>query len=147
LHRLAWHKKGVRALAFSANGKRLATSGSDGLLCLADLAKPDPPRKIQAMEKEIHLLAFHENDKNLISFGDCYGDEIGCKVPSVNTIAFWDPTTGKRLRSFGVGSKERLPRHKALEEQMRNLMAFPKPNPKWPDYDRTTAWALSADHT
>src|SRR5262249_32035495 len=48
-------------------------------------------------------VAFSRDGKELLSCGDCYGPEIGPKVPSVNTVALWEVAGGRRLRDFRVG--------------------------------------------
>src|SRR5262249_9791587 len=97
------HSKAVRGLAFDPAGRLLVSCGSDGQICLIGPTNPEQPRRLNGEEKEFHLVAFMSNGRELISCGDCYGPEIGCKVPSVNTVALWDVACGKRLRSFRVG--------------------------------------------
>jgi RNA polymerase sigma factor (sigma-70 family) len=103
VRRLAWHKGSVQGLAFSPDGARLASAGKDRTVCLGDPAGREEPVRLHGKEKEYHFVAFAPDGKTLLSGGDCYGDDIGQKMPSVNTITVWDPATGRRLRDFRVG--------------------------------------------
>jgi RNA polymerase sigma factor (sigma-70 family) len=116
LHSGVWHKGPVNSVAFSPDGTKLASTGGykDGTIHLRSLAGEHEPLVLRAApgdgrEKEIHFVAFSRDGKTLISGGDCYGDNIGPKVRSVNTIAVWDATTGKRLRHFRVGDDQEKP--------------------------------------
>jgi RNA polymerase sigma factor (sigma-70 family) len=103
VRRLAWHKGSVERLAFSPDGARLASAGKDRTVCVGDPAGREEPLRLRGKEKEYHFVAFAPDGKTLLSGGDCYGDDISQKIPSVNTIAVWDPATGERLREFRVG--------------------------------------------
>jgi RNA polymerase sigma factor (sigma-70 family) len=103
VRRLAWHKGRVERLAFSPDAARLASAGKDRTVCVGDPAGRAEPLRVHGKEKEYHFVAFAPDGKMLLSGGDCYGDDIGQKIPSVNTLAVWDPATGERLREFRVG--------------------------------------------
>jgi WD40 repeat protein len=70
---------------------------------VGDPAGREEPLRLHGREKEYHFVAFAPDGKTLLSGGDCYGDDIGQKIPSVKTIAVWDTATGRRLRDFRVG--------------------------------------------
>jgi RNA polymerase sigma factor (sigma-70 family) len=118
-----WHGKAVRSLAFSPSGDRLASGSRDGTICLADVKTPNAPRVLRGRERDFHLVAFTRGGQELVSCGDCYGPEIGSKVPSVNTVAAWDARSGRRLRDFRVGDDAAT------------------------DHKGSASWALSADGT
>jgi RNA polymerase sigma factor (sigma-70 family) len=101
LRTLHWPK--VAAVAFSPDGKRLAACGTDGTIRVGSVAGDDEPLLVRGKEKEFHFVAFSPDGKTLITGGDCYGDDVGPKTASVNTIAVWDAASGKRLRDFRVG--------------------------------------------
>lgn len=103
IQKLAWHKVSVRRLAFSPDGTQLASCVMDGTICVGNTDGNGELLRLRGREKQSHFLSFSADGKTLITGGDCYGDNIGSKTPSVNTIGLWDLTTGQRQREFRVG--------------------------------------------
>jgi RNA polymerase sigma factor (sigma-70 family) len=144
----AWHKREVHCLVFSPDATICVSCGGDGLIAMTDLRQPGQPLLLRGQEKEFHFVAFAPGGKTLISGGDCYGDEISCKVASVNTIAVWDVASGKRLREFSVGTTAPTASyHEARNAALEALLTVTgqvAPRHRR-DYLRTRSWALSAD--
>jgi WD40 repeat protein len=83
----------VVALAFSGNGKMLATGSDDGTIRLWAPATGKELLRLPKQSGGLHSLAFSPDGKTLVSAGPNRGGEAG----EVNT---WDVESGKRLRNF-----------------------------------------------
>jgi RNA polymerase sigma factor (sigma-70 family) len=79
----------VCGLAYSPDGKRIASSDLDGTIHLWDLATGKEQHRLSGHKKGIWRLAFSPDGKRLASSSE---DE---------TIRLWDPSTGRQVRLFG----------------------------------------------
>jgi Tol biopolymer transport system component len=73
----------VHAVAFSPDGKTLASTDDDGLITLWDVATRKPRARMEMHQKFVRALAFSPDGKTLAS-----GDRI-------RNVQLWDPATGK----------------------------------------------------
>jgi WD40 repeat protein len=92
------HGSAVRALAFSMDGKRLASGGHDNLVRLWDPATGQEVAKFEGHDNWIYALAFAPDGKTLASGS------------LDNTVRLWDPATGKeqsalKLDRFDQGAE------------------------------------------
>jgi WD40 repeat protein len=85
----------VYALAFSPDGKLLASAGRDKLVLVWDLETGKPPRRLAGHEDTVGSLAFSPDGKTLAGGGDD------------KTVRLWDPATG-RLRATFRGHRDRV---------------------------------------
>lgn len=76
-------------LAFSPDGKRLATADGDGLLRIWNLADGKQTKQIQAHKGSARCVAFSPDGKRLVSGG--FND---------NSVCVWDVETGKQLHRY-----------------------------------------------
>ena len=92
------HKDAIYALAFSPDGKTLATAGYDRLIHLWDVPdltgqqekrKPGPRLTLKDHSDAIYGLSFHPDGKLLASAG------------ADRAVKVWDVATGKRLYTLG----------------------------------------------
>ncbi len=68
--RLHGHADGVEAVAFSPDGKLLASSGADKTVRLWDVGTGTEQRKLEAHSGNVTCLAFSANGEHLLSGGD-----------------------------------------------------------------------------
>ena len=94
--RLDAHKKHVTALAFSPDGKVLASAGVDGWICLWDVATGKRLQRFEGHdEKPVYGLSYAPDGKLLASAGADY------------LVRLWDPATAKLVREL-KGHKDKV---------------------------------------
>lgn len=86
---LEGHAKNVESVAFSPDGKLLASGSLDGTIKLWDTARGESVATLTGDMTFVTSLAFCPDGKSLVSAGDDDG-----------TIHLWDVTTGKKLTTF-----------------------------------------------
>jgi WD40 repeat protein len=84
-----WYIQPVQALAFSADGSRLACATDDGTVWLGHRFGGQEARGLAERPGPVRALAFHPTGSEFITAGD-------------DGAQFWDPATGKLKRSFDV---------------------------------------------
>ncbi len=83
-HRL-WHAQGVNAVAVSANGRLVASAGSDGLVLIGDADTLVVRHYLRGHTAPVRCVAFSPTDPILASGGDD------------NVVRLWDVAAGKEL--------------------------------------------------
>jgi len=86
---IARHAGGVASVAFSPDGKLLATAGGDNLVRLLDLATGKEMHRLEGHSGFIRTVVFSPDGKLLVSAGN---------GPAA---LLWDTATGKEVRQFG----------------------------------------------
>ncbi|HLO33841.1 MAG TPA: WD40 repeat domain-containing protein [Anaerolineales bacterium] len=84
------HANWVLSIAFSPDGKTLASSGGDGQLILWDVATGQPVRQLSGTTDWVSSVAFSPHGALLASGG---GD---------GTLTLWDVSTGQSIRQFSA---------------------------------------------
>jgi WD40 repeat protein/serine/threonine protein kinase len=82
------HEGAVFCAVFSPDGKRIASSGGEGMIRLWDAATGQLLRKIPAHDDVVHSIAYSLDEQYIAS---------GCKD---GTVKLWDADTGRALRTF-----------------------------------------------
>ena len=78
-------------MAFSPDGKRVATGGGDGTVCLWDPLTGKELQRFKAHPRGVFRLVFTADGKRMLT----------STVEDAETIREWDTATGRQLRSFG----------------------------------------------
>ncbi len=89
LRQIECGSSGVCGLAYSPDGKRIATADMNGIIRLWDPATGKEQHRLQGHSKGVWKIAFSPDGKQLASSSE---DE---------TIRLWDPTTGRQIRILG----------------------------------------------
>jgi WD40 repeat protein len=92
LRQLVGHEGGVLEFAFSADGKRLASGGADGRLCVWEVASGRLLRRFQAAGEEPRPLAVSP-DGNLVVWA-------GARSGKGSVLHLWDAETGRERVQF-----------------------------------------------
>jgi WD40 repeat protein len=97
---LEGHSGQVTALAFSADGKTLASGGDDRLVYVWDLKSGDPVLELRGHNREVTHVAFSPDGRRLVSTS---GDlEKGSVRPG--DARLWDLATGRECLTLGAGA-------------------------------------------
>jgi WD40 repeat protein len=84
------HPRGVRALAWSPDGQRVATGCDDGNVYLFQPAQPEPMRILASHQSAVANVAFHPSGRILVSDG------------WDGTLRLWDPESGELFTTLEV---------------------------------------------
>jgi RNA polymerase sigma factor (sigma-70 family) len=92
------HQGATRAVAFSSDGKLLATSGDDKVVKLSDAATGQLLRTLEGHKIIVTSLAFSPDGK-LLATGS--GDPLDGTGEELSALRLWDVATGKELAKLG----------------------------------------------
>ncbi|MER7492527.1 trypsin-like peptidase domain-containing protein [Streptomyces pharetrae] len=87
-HRLSGHTREVRAVAYSSDGRTIASAGVDQYICLWDTATLKPRGKLTGHRDAVNAVAFSADDRTIASGG------------ADNTVRLWNATTGEPGRTL-----------------------------------------------
>lgn len=88
-----WRHPRVRAVAFSFDGKRLASGGADGVVRIWDAATGEPLHALAGHKGWVASLAFSPDGKWLVS-----------AIDRRETLRLWETTNGRLVRSWNAQS-------------------------------------------
>src|SRR5262245_40569993 len=92
------HPERIRALAFSPDGKTLASSGSDLRIRLWGITTGKERRQLLGHQGPIHSLTFSLDGKTLIS----RSDNSGSFFATDGTVRLWEPAAGKERKRLSA---------------------------------------------
>jgi WD40 repeat protein/predicted Ser/Thr protein kinase/predicted Zn-dependent protease len=87
---------GVRAVAFSPDGRQLATAGQGGVIRLWDTATGQGPRPLTGPDLYIYGLAYSPDGRQLASAG---------RTNTGGVVRVWDAASGRELKALPVQSQ------------------------------------------
>jgi WD40 repeat protein len=96
----------IAAVAFSPDGKLLASGSSNGKVHLWDVATGKEIRRIDAHSEAVMGVAFSPDGRRLASRSHGY-PQGGTQLQN-NSICLWDVSTGKELMRFGAVGMEQI---------------------------------------
>lgn len=88
MYHLGNHPPSVQSLAFSADGRRLASGGKDGSVRVWDLAAGGAPLALDGHRKPVHGLAFHP------------AGDVLATASADTTVCWWDLAAGRPKLTF-----------------------------------------------